>query len=188
VRAEVTELDSSCARRHSVTIQACHRGSEYAEKMELPRSLLPLGMKAVDLYEKIRRYIAVVFFPLVKFYVDMVMANYGLKTVDGPPKKSCQLGSITEKRELYIRLMENGHYGLAECIVDKYVEVQSFSDMIFNLLRRGFGVELFDGYTWLAGAFNLQKGDMAWDIASHYDTGKGLDLAMSVSRRVVSFY
>jgi len=141
-----------------------------------PRKLLiKTLLLVIFLYEKSRRYLAILFYPLAKIYVDKEFERCGLKVVKGPPKNPNEMRVIKDEKEFYLRMIENPFFGMASSTVDQIMECDA-PELIFNSLRRGNEKEGYDGITWLCKFFNLQQGEFAWEVADHYNTGNELTI------------
>jgi len=137
----------------------------------------------IYLYEKTRRTFAWIFFPFVRLYVERECKNLGFKFVKGHAKAKDEVGLLGDRKDIYLRFIENFSYGILSCMKDNLVHFYDRVEFVCNVMRekRAFVREFNDGYTWLLNNFNLQTGALAWDIASHYDTGKLICFEFSLS-------
>lgn len=95
----------------------------------------------------------------------------GVKIVNkGSRKHSNEIEILKDEKKFYLRLAENAFGGLFDSYIDGMIDFDAF-EVCFCILRNGHSALVKDEVTWLAQTFNLQIDDLAWNVASHYNTG-----------------
>jgi len=133
--------------------------------------LLRLVFSLVYIYEKTRRLVAFIFYPITKWYIDKKMKSMGYEFVRGKPKNQNQIGILKNEMDVYLRVAESPSHGLLSSYADESAMCLDLVSNLSGLLRNGHGRYFKDTEDWLFRHFNLQSGSMAWKTATHYDTG-----------------
>ena len=115
---------------------------------------------------------ALAFYPLYKWAViKLAKRLYDIEFVSGPPKKWNQFGIVKNEKTAFLRFAPNFGYGCAENMRHGDLIVQNYPE--FMKQTRHMNQSLWkDPFHVLSQMVNLQKGNLAWNVASHYNTGK----------------
>jgi len=128
----------------------------------------------IFLQEKLRYILAVAVYPLYKrAVIKWAKTFYDIEFVSGPPKKWNEFGIVKNERKAFLRFAPNFAYGLAENLRYGDLIVQNFPELHKRIRDRNLSM-FKDSHHVLSQMVNLQKGNLAWNVASHYNTGTTL--------------
>lgn len=125
--------------------------------------------KGLDAYHFLGRLFIRVFFPLVKFRMNMHLAGIGLNTQGLGP-----LGIVVhDEREFYTRLALGRVLGLFEAHMDKVCDMNDVKAIAISVMKTRRTKEFIHPFSTLMSYFNLQTKSRAWQVGvEHYDVGE----------------
>jgi len=136
--------------------------------------LLRCIYSGIFLQEKLRYILALLLYPLYKgLVIEVGRRLYGFEFVRGHAKKWNELGILRNEKQVFLRFAPNFGYGFAQNLCSGDLSVYNLPELMKGTRDRNQNLWK-DPFHVLSQMVNLQKGNLAWNVASHYNTGTTL--------------